>query len=125
MLKLVNVIFLIIYCSFIYWLSSKTTLPTPKLYEHQDKIFHLGAYFMMGILAWNFFSDYFSSPRVAMILSILFCSLYGISDEWHQSFVPGRDSGVMDWVADTLGGILAMGFVYVRISYIKRKGLRN
>lgn len=121
MLKLVNIIFLIIYCSFIYWLSSKTTLPTPKFYEHQDKIFHFGAYFIMGVLAWNFFSDYFFKTSVVMTLSILFCSLYGVSDEWHQSFVSGRDSSVMDWVADTLGGVLAMGFIYARISYVRYK----
>ena len=30
-------------------------------------------------------------------------SLFGASDEFHQSFVPGRDTDVFDWVADTLG----------------------
>ena len=35
-------------------------------------------------------------------------SLFGATDEWHQSFVPGRASEVKDWVADTLGAALAV-----------------
>jgi VanZ family protein len=33
---------------------------------------------------------------------------YGISDEWHQSFVVGREVDSLDWVADTFGAALAM-----------------
>lgn len=46
---------------------------------------------------------------------ILFCSLYGISDEWHQSFVVGRSSDVLDWLADTSGAVLA-SFLLMRFS---------
>jgi VanZ family protein len=37
------------------------------------------------------------------LVSIAFCSLYGASDEWHQSFVVGRSSDILDWLADTSG----------------------
>ena len=37
---------------------------------------------------------------------ILFCALYGVSDEWHQSFVPFREPSLADLVADA-GGALA------------------
>ena len=30
-------------------------------------------------------------------------ALYGATDEWHQSFVPGRDASVLDWLADLCG----------------------
>lgn len=114
MLKFVNVTFLIIYCSFIYWLSSRNSIPTPLLFMHQDKILHMGAYFIMGILAWRFFNDFISKPLLTYFVSLCFCSLYGISDEWHQSFVPGRDTDVMDWVADTLGATLALFILNVK-----------
>ena len=39
--------------------------------------------------------------------SILIVSVFGASDEWHQSFTPGRSATVADWVADTLGAGLA------------------
>ena len=35
-------------------------------------------------------------------------SAYGASDEWHQSFVPGRKPGVDDWLFDTHSGGLAI-----------------
>jgi VanZ family protein len=35
-------------------------------------------------------------------------SLFGITDEWHQSWVPGRSVEPEDWVADTLGAALAV-----------------
>ena len=34
-------------------------------------------------------------------------SFYGATDEWHQSFVPGRDADVRDLVADAVGAALA------------------
>jgi len=40
----------------------------------------------------------------AIGLALVLASAYGASDEWHQLSVPGRDSDVHDWVADTVGG---------------------
>lgn len=112
MFKIINVSFLMLYCSLIYWLSSKTSLPTPPLFPHQDKALHLGAYFMMGILTWRFFYDYFSRPSIVFFASLSFCSLYGISDEWHQSFVPGREADFLDWLADTTGAMIALSILH-------------
>jgi VanZ family protein len=41
-------------------------------------------------------------------VSILFCILYGISDEIHQYFVPSRQADVMDALFDGLGGALGV-----------------
>ncbi len=114
MLKFVNVTLLIIYCSFIYWLSSKPSIPTPMFFIHQDKIHHMGAYFIMGVLAWRVFNEFFSKPLLISVISLCFCSLYGLLDEWHQSFVPGRDADVLDWTADTLGATIALSIIYFR-----------
>ncbi len=38
-----------------------------------------------------------------MLLSALSATLYGISDEIHQSFVPFREADVADVIADTIG----------------------
>ena len=42
-----------------------------------------------------------------MLMAVGVTSLYGATDEWHQSYVPGRYAEVADWVADTLGALLA------------------
>lgn len=40
--------------------------------------------------------------------AMLFCVLYGLSDEVHQAFVPGRFPDVFDLVADTMGSFLVV-----------------
>lgn len=50
------------------------------------------------------------SRASAALFALLIASLYGMSDEFHQSFVPGRMPDPMDWLTDTLGagtGVLA------------------
>lgn len=78
------------------------------LFAYQDKIHHAAAYFIMGLLAWRSFKHVVNSPILLALLSIIFCSLYGVSDEWHQSFVEGRTSDIADWAADTSGAGLAI-----------------
>ena len=47
----------------------------------------------------------------AFIFAILLGSLYGVSDEFHQMFVPHRTASLMDWVADFTGILFAQLFV--------------
>lgn len=44
--------------------------------------------------------------RLRVAAAVLIASLYGVSDELHQSFVPGRDPAVLDWLADTVGALI-------------------
>ena len=46
---------------------------------------------------------------------------YGVTDEWHQSFVPGRDADLWDVVADALGATLAIGAVGVLAWWSRRE----
>jgi VanZ family protein/UDP-2,3-diacylglucosamine pyrophosphatase LpxH len=45
------------------------------------------------------------------LLVFVAVSAFGALDECHQSFVPGRDADVFDWVADTLGGVLGLAAI--------------
>ena len=112
MIKTLDFTLLIFYCLFIYWLSDQPSLPAPMWFEHQDKFYHAGAYSIMGLLAWRSFKHLVSQPIILALLCIAFCSLYGLSDEWHQSFVVGRESDSADWVADTSGSVLAILLLY-------------
>ena len=49
------------------------------------------------------------------VLALITVSFFGATDEWHQSFVPGREADLLDWLADTSGAALAIGlYVLVR-----------
>ena len=114
MIKLLDFLVLLLYCALIYWLSDQETLPVPKLFELQDKVHHFGAYFIMGALAWRCFRHFINPPIILALTSIIFCSLFGVSDEWHQSFVIGRVSDVWDWLADTSGAIVSVSYLTIK-----------
>ncbi len=108
MLKFFDILSLLGYCGLIYWLSDQPGLPLPMLFEWQDKLEHFTAYFIMSGLAWRSFRHLIRSQMLLLASSALFCSLHGFLDEWHQSFVVGRDANALDWFADTLGAVVAM-----------------
>jgi VanZ family protein len=51
-----------------------------------------------------------SSPGRALwkvaLIALVIASLYGVSDEFHQWFVPGRNSDPLDWATDTVGALV-------------------
>lgn len=44
------------------------------------------------------------------MLSVAATTVYGVSDEWHQSFVGGRSAEVADVVADFAGSVIGSWF---------------
>ena len=79
-----------------------------------DKVAHLVAYAMLAatfLFGVHPFS-HGSNRKVFVFAVVLFCILYGIGDEYHQSFIPGRSVSVWDVVADGLGGLVAGSFWY-------------
>ena len=47
-----------------------------------------------------------------LMLAVFSVLLVGALDEWHQAFLPGRQAGWDDLMADTLGGVLGAGLLY-------------
>jgi VanZ family protein len=93
----------------IFHLSSQSD-PLPAVTERVwDKALHLGAYAALGLLLFRAFLGEGVGWIAAVALAFAATSAYGASDEWHQLFTPGRESGFDDWVADTLGGALGIG----------------
>ena len=114
----------LLYMALIFAISSleQPPLPTPQFeWLTIDKLYHFIEYAILGgLLAWAFVK---ARPSVvpsqwvwglAAVISIL----YGVSDEWHQTFVPGRCATVADWVADALGSVVGVLGVYL---YYKKK----
>ena len=94
----------------IFFLSSRPgdSLNLPDIPD-LDKILHVLAYGVLGLTIFFAVPEgkYRSNPCRISFMVVLICLLYGISDEFHQSFVPNRMPSVLDLVADTTGALLA------------------
>ena len=103
----------------IFYLSSQPSIETPALFPGQDKLFHLIAFGILGFLAMG------SRPPAHTIKQVwqvaLAVMLYGILDELHQYWVPGRSADVYDAIADTLGGLLGAWAMYYLAGILHRQ----
>ncbi|MDR1948726.1 MAG: VanZ family protein [Spirochaetaceae bacterium] len=104
----------------IWVLSSQSILPQPKGILGFDKLQHLIAYCALAgsIVLWfpqkrRIFRGFWMVLPAALI-----ASAYGIIDELHQYFVPGRDCNVWDWIADSLGAVIGAA---VMTALVRRK----
>ena len=112
---------LILYCGFIFYLSHHPTLPITPMFTNQDKLIHAIAYAVMGVLAYLSIGK--QTRVIPMLSSIMFCSIYGVTDEFHQSFIAGRVADVWDWLADTIGATLAV--ISMRVQEFLRSDSRD
>ena len=104
------------YAGLIFFLSSQ---PHPEedlpsfVNLFSDNVLHAIEYAVLGGLCYRAFhwGTNESWRRRAVPLAILLASLYGISDEVHQAFVPFRDSSWYDWLADTIGATIGAAVV--------------
>ena len=97
----------------IYYLSSH---PMPDIdlgFSAQDKLVHILGYGLLGALLLGTMPWHESGYRPRhIVFAALLATLYGLTDEWHQSFVPGRNSDVLDVVADAVGALLGSGILW-------------
>jgi VanZ family protein len=105
----------------IWCLSSQSTVPLPKGIFGVDKIAHFIAYGALSLALSLWFSrkQWRAQPWGIAVAVVAIASLYGAVDEFHQSFVPGRDMSAWDWLADVIGagigtGILVIAFAATR-----------
>ena len=56
------------------------------------------------------------NQRFLLLLLIVFCIVYGISDEIHQIFVPSRSSDIFDVIADSIGSIFGAFIAHFLLS---------
>lgn len=73
-----------------------------------DKMAHLLVYGLLAAATLLAFDERWKIGKTRLILFItpIFCLFYGITDEIHQSFVPGRFPSFADILADVAGAVL-------------------
>ncbi len=102
--------------------SSIPNLSSPvKITKWDDKWIHAVIYLPLGFLLMRSLKQTHSHRSTPSLLLITFLlgTTYGISDELHQYFVPGRFSDWRDAVADAIGVVLGC------IIYIKARTMNS
>lgn len=67
---------------------------------------HFYAYLILGFLIMGAVRRSGTYGFRAIIITLLICSLYAVSDEFHQLFVPGRGAQIRDVFIDIAGAIV-------------------
>jgi VanZ family protein len=81
-----------------------STLPGSQVPGRYGSLAHFLEYAILGAVVYVAL-QIDTSPTRALVLAVLITSAYGISDEFHQAFVPMRVPDPMDWLIDTLGAL--------------------
>ena len=109
------------YMALIFWASSgPTTIPFQQNVPHVDKLLHLAAYAVLGVLLCLPSHRLTRSIFWSAWFAVLAAGLYGLSDEIHQSFVPGRSDDLYDLIADMAGGLIG-GLVWAWWQHYRNK----
>lgn len=111
---------LLFYCALIFYLSHRNDYPqTLPWYPDRLPDPHLVAHFLLyaglSVVVWIDFRAETTGilKRNAMAATVIFCAFYGLSDEFHQLFVPLRKFELRDLAMDTLGPVFVMLSVVV------------
>ena len=83
------------------------------------KLAHFMIYLILGILIYNLLKQYRISN--ILIVSILICLIYALTDEIHQLFVFGRSGELKDVLIDIIGSSVGIFINY----HIINKKLKN
>lgn len=94
-----------IWAGLIFLLSSFSNPPGQTGQEWWSQLGHFSEYLVLGLLLARLAAVARPewAPVPVMLGAWLAASLYGMSDEWHQSFVPGRDANWLDVWTDSAG----------------------
>lgn len=104
-----------LFAMFIFLMSSFSSPEGSDPFPHFDKLAHFIVYGAFSLLIFRGFSRTIGGNNFFLIavLTIIVTVAYGVSDEFHQSFVPTRDSDVKDIAADSIGAMAAMSVIYL------------
>jgi len=109
----------------IFLLSAQSKLPIPEnvSFHGLDKLLHACAFGSLAFTLsyWFPLEKYSKKPLEYFLCVCCVVAVYGITDEIHQLFVPGRDASVYDWFADCAGAVLATFLRLGIVRYTEKK----
>lgn len=63
---------------------------------------------------------YQTRGRLSPVLATVITSVYALSDEVHQVFVPGRSCQLTDWAIDTCGAVLGSAIFFLLLILVRK-----
>ena len=105
----------------------------PRLTDRGDEIdlrkyAHMAEFALLAVPSVLFFRELLLEKRVpirASFCSLSFCFLYACSDEYHQTFVPGRAGAMIDVAVDMAGVLFGLALVLLAcMTCMRRKELK-
>lgn len=89
------------------------------------KLAHLTIYFILGIFIFVFFKILDLKNFQVLLLSIILCFCYSLTDEYHQTFVSDRTGQFSDCLIDTLGATISTSVLYLAFKKKDKKAIIN
>lgn len=92
-------------------------------FDLPDKLVHFGVYVVLGAALAH--ARHHGAPGAPHALLVALGAAYGASDEWHQSFVPGRTPSAGDWLADAVGVVVGYFVAWtIAVAVLRRLEVR-
>lgn len=85
------------------------------------KLAHFSIYALAGIWEMLFLNTFNIKDEKKLFLGALIGIVYALSDEFHQSFTPGRSPKIIDIVIDSEGNLFGNLFILLFIIFIRNK----
>lgn len=120
--KYYSLITVIGFAFFIFFLSSISELKSgldTTLDIILRKIAHATEFGILNYLIFLALINFKILTKKSLLFSLIFTLMYAISDEFHQSFVPGREMAFLDFLVDSTG--IALSFYLIWLSRLKDK----
>ncbi|SNT10961.1 VanZ like family protein [Anaerovirgula multivorans] len=92
-----------------------------RLHHLIRKNAHFFSYLVLGVLVLNALRRSGVYGSKGIMIAFLICVLYAISDEFHQTFVPGRSGEIRDVIIDSAGATVGV-LGYLGMSRVWRMG---
>ena len=120
-------ILVVVWAAVIFTLSAIPGTSYPSHPEPLNVVAHFVIYMILAILITYALSYSKLALWKIALIAIVIASLYGVSDEFHQFYVPFRNCDPMDWVTDTIAAIVgaAATIFYLSAKKVTRSRKRD
>jgi VanZ family protein len=108
-----------VYAALVFYLSSLPSWKIKAVSSIPDYLLHFAEYAVFALLSIRFARNMTKGTikGKTYTVTIIILVLFAISDELHQSFVPGRFASVLDFIADLAGILVGIGIYLLFLRY--------